>query len=436
MKFNNESFCPEAWSQMVIDAEGDFKICCLSNFDDDFGMAIDSSKKVMNIATHSISEALNSETHKSHRLTLAKNLWPKRCRSCLDSENSTKSENRANGKSKRQRVVNQTTLTIPEYVTIDTAPLYTNEDGSVTSKIVNLDLRFGNLCNQKCIMCSPQHSNQWYDDWAAISDGAAVYQKGKYKVFPLIPDDKGKTVMNGLTSWWETEDWWNKFDEIAKDLRCIYFTGGEPLIVPAMQECLDRLINAGYSKDIELRYDTNLSVINNKVIDKWKHFKNVILCISIDDTQERYELIRFPGKYDRILENIKTIKEKNIKIEYLSSCIGIASPYSVLRVLELAEQFDVPTYFRFLEGPDWLDIRTYSAQAKIKIIKTLEQSKYANNEWVIGQIKLLQKYIHTESRQTLEKFIRTMEILDERRGTDWKKTLPDVVDLVRMSKYK
>jgi hypothetical protein len=168
MKFNKESFCPEAWSQIEIDAEGDFKICCLANFDDDFGMAIDSSKKVMNIATHSISEALNSETHKSHRLTLAKNLWPKRCRSCLDSENSTKSENRANGKSKRQRVVNQTTLAIPEYVTIDTAPLYTNEDGSVTSKIVNLDLRFGNLCNQKCIMCSPQHSNQWYDDWAAI----------------------------------------------------------------------------------------------------------------------------------------------------------------------------------------------------------------------------------------------------------------------------
>jgi MoaA/NifB/PqqE/SkfB family radical SAM enzyme len=434
MKFNKESFCPEAWSQIEIDAEGDFKICCLANFDDDFGMAIDSSRKVMNIATHSISEALNSETHKSHRLTLAKNLWPKRCRSCLDSENSTKSENRANGKSKRQRVVNQTALAIPEYVTIDTAPLYTNEDGSVTSKIVNLDLRFGNLCNQKCIMCSPQHSNQWYDDWAAISDGAAIYQKGKYKVFPLIPDEKGKTVMNGLTSWWETEDWWNKFDEIAKDLRYIYFTGGEPLIVPAMQECLDRLINAGYSKDIELRYDTNLSVINNKVIDKWKHFKNVILCISIDDTQERYELIRFPGKYDRILENIKTIKEKNIKIEYLSSCIGIASPYSVLRVLELAEQFDVPTYFRFLENPDWLDIRTYSTQAKIKIIKTLEQSKYANNEWVIGQIKLLQKYMHAESRQTLEKFIRTMEILDERRGTDWKKTLPDVVDLIRMSK--
>ena len=434
MKFNKESFCPEAWSQIEIDAEGDFKICCLANFDDDFGMAIDSSNKVMNIATHSVAEALNSKTHKSHRLLLANNIWPKRCRSCLDSENALKSKEYIDGKSKRQRVIKQTASSIPEYVTIDTAHLYTNEDGSVTSKVVNLDLRFGNLCNQKCIMCSPQHSNQWYDDWTAISSDTPVYQKGKYKTFPLIQDNRGKTLMDGLNSWWETEDWWNKFDEMAKDLRYIYFTGGEPLIVPAMQECLDRLINAGYSKDIELRYDTNLSVINNKIIDKWKHFKNVILCISIDDTEERYELIRFPGKYDRILENIKTIKENNIKIEYLSSCIGIASPYSILRVLELAEHFDVPTYFRFLEGPDWLDIRTYSIQAKMKIIKTLKQSKYANNEWVIGEIKLLQKYMHTESRQTLEKFIRTMEILDERRGTDWKKTLPDVVDLIRMSK--
>ena len=434
MKFNNESFCPEAWSQMVIDAEGDFKICCLSNFDDDFGMAIDSSKKVMNIATHSISEALNSETHKSHRLTLANNVWPKRCRSCLDSENALRSEEYIDGKSKRQGVIKQTAPSIPEYVTIDTAHLYTNEDGSVTSKVVNLDLRFGNLCNQKCIMCSPQHSNQWYDDWVAISSDTPIYQKGKYKTFPLIQDDRGKIVMDGLQPWWETENWWKKFDEIAKDLRHIYFTGGEPLIVPAMQECLDRLVNAGYSKNIELRYDTNLSVINSKVIDRWKHFKNVILCISIDDTEERYELIRFPGKYSKLIENVKTLKENDIKIEYFSACIGVASPYTVLRVLELAKQFNVATFFRFLEGPLWLDIRGYSSEAKRKIIKTLEESKYHDNEWVIGEINLLKQYMHTESRKDMEKFIRTMEILDERRGTDWKKTLPDVVDLIRMSK--
>lgn len=436
MNFNKESFCPEAWSQLEIDAEGDFKICCLANFDDDFGLALDSSNNVMNITTHSISEALNSETHKAHRLQLANNTWPKRCRCCYDSEEALKSEEFVDGKSKRQRVIKYTAPSIPEYVTVDTAPQYTKADGSVTSKIVNLDLRFGNLCNQKCIMCSPQHSNQWYDDWVAITQSTSIYQKGKYKVFPLVADDRGKTSMQGLTPWWETDDWWNKFDEIAKDLRYIYFTGGEPLIVPAMQECLDRLINAGYSKDIELRYDTNLTVINNKVIDKWKHFKNVILCISVDDTDERYELIRFPGKYSKLVENIKTIKENNIQIEYLSGCIGVASPYSVLRVLELAEQFDIPTYFRFLEGPDWLDIRKYSSQAKKEIIKKLQESKYASNEWVVGQINLLKRYMHTESRNDIEKFITVMELLDKRRGTDWKKTLPDVVNLVRMSKFK
>jgi glutamate-1-semialdehyde 2,1-aminomutase len=195
MAFNKESFCSEIWSQIEIDAEGDFKICCLANFDDDFGMALDKDNKVMNIMTHSLEEALNSETHKQHRLLLKDNIKPKRCRSCYDSEDATRG-NTVNGRiavdglSKRQRV-NGTTHIIPEYVTVDTADQYTASDGTVTSKIINLDIRFGNLCNQKCIMCSPQHSSQWYDDWIAISkydkdhNKNKYYRKGKFKIYPL-----------------------------------------------------------------------------------------------------------------------------------------------------------------------------------------------------------------------------------------------------------
>ena len=59
----------------------------------------------------------------------------------------------------------------------------TNADGTTKAKVVNLDLRFGNLCNQKCIMCSPQHSNLWYSDWVAIGYGAPQYNRnqGVYK---------------------------------------------------------------------------------------------------------------------------------------------------------------------------------------------------------------------------------------------------------------
>jgi hypothetical protein len=444
MAFNSQSFCPEAWSQIEIDAEGDFKICCLANYDEDFGMARDDNDRVMNVATDSIEDALNSKTHREHRLQMRENIKPKRCRSCYDSEDSTKisewGESSNRGRSKRQRVINDTAKIITDYVTVDTADQFTNNDGSVTSKIVNLDLRFGNLCNQKCIMCSPQHSSLWYEDWGKISEGRkdynrepGVYKKGKYKTYPLIQDSQGRTKMQGLTPWWETDAWWEKFDKISPDLKYIYFTGGEPLLVPAMQECLDRLIANGYSKNIQLRFDTNLSVINNHVINKWKNFKDIHLCISVDDTDERYNLIRNPGNYNRFIENIKTLKDNQIPIHYFSSCIGIASPYSVKRVIDLAEEFGVDTYFRFLEGPNWLDIRNFPKSAKLEIIETIKSfggnSRY--QRWYKAEINLLTKYIDHENQAYIQEFVRVMDILDSNRNTNWRTTLPDVFELIK-----
>lgn len=446
MKFNLDSFCPEAWSQVEIDAEGDFKLCCLANYDKDFGMAIDKDGNVMNVMTHTIEEAMNSETHKEHRLQMSRNEKPRRCRNCFDSEEATKGlpefkERSKYGISKRQRVLQNTARVNKEYINVYTAHDVTNEDGTVNKpKIVNLDLRFGNLCNQKCIMCSPQHSNQWYDDWVKIgygdpqyNRGKGVYKKGQAKEFEFFKDEHGRTKMKGIEPWWETERWWTMFDEIAPNLRYIYFTGGEPLIVPAMQKCLDILIEKGFAKNIQLRYDTNLSVINQKVIDKWKHFKDIFLCISVDDTYERYNTIRFPGNFEKIENNIIQLKENGIGIHYISTCVGIASPYSVQRIYEFGKKYNIETNFRFLEGPNWLDIRNYPKDAKLEIIKNLEE--YSDDpeytKWARAEIKLLRKYMDHSEEKYLKEFVRVMDILDGTRGTDWRNALPDVVDLYK-----
>jgi len=444
MKFNLDSFCPEAWSQVEIDAEGDFKLCCLANYDKDFGMAIDKDGKVMNVMTHTIEEAMNSETHKEHRLQMSRNEKPRRCRNCFDSEEATKGlpEFKVRSKygiSKRQRVINNTARVNEKYINVYTAHDVTNLDGTINKpNIVNLDLRFGNLCNQKCIMCSPQHSNQWYDDWVSIgygdpqyNRGKGVYKKGQAKEFEFFKDEHGRTKMKGIEPWWESERWWTMFDEIAPNLRYIYFTGGEPLIVPAMQECLDKLIQRGFAKNIQLRYDTNLSVVNQKVIDKWKHFKDVFLCISVDDTYDRYNLIRHPGNFERIEKNIIELKNNGISIHYISTCVGIASPYSVQRIYEFGKKYDIETNFRFLEGPNWLDIRNLPIEAKKEIIKNLESystdPKYT--KWAKAQINLLNKYIDQSNEVHLKEFVRVMDILDKTRNTNWRETLPDVLEL-------
>jgi organic radical activating enzyme len=446
MAYSLESFCPEAWSQLEIDAEGDYKICCLANYDKDFGMAVDDTGKVMNVMTHTIKEAMNSVTHKQHRYEMSQNIKPKRCRSCFDSEEATRGviefyERSATGLSKRQRVIQNTAKEISEYAKFDTVDICTSADGTlINPQVLNLDLRFGNLCNQKCIMCSPQHSNLWYDDWVSIGYGdpqynrrQGVFKKGEVKTFQLYQDQHGRTKMTGIEPWWETERWWKIFEEVAPNLRYIYFTGGEPLIVPSMQKCLDILIEKNYADKIQLRFDTNLSVINQKIIDKLKHFKDVFMCVSVDDTYERYNTIRFPGNFDRLLENISKLKSNGIKIHYISTCVGIASPYSVQRISQLAKELNTDTYFRFLEGPNWLDIRNYPKPAKLEIIENL--SNYSGdalyNKWAKAEINLLEKYIDYSEEKHLREFIRVMDILDDRRGTNWRKALPDVANLFK-----
>ena len=441
MNYNLESFCPEPWSQLEIDAEGDFKLCCLANYADDNGLAMDEDDSVMNIMTHSFDQAMNSETHKQHRIALSKNIKVPRCRNCYISEEATfgKIDSFPEGQSKRQGTILKTAKMIPEYATVDTVESITNLDGSISNpKIVNLDLRFGNLCNQKCIMCSPQFSSLWYEDWTVINqitdEKPIAVEKGRYKKYIIEQDRREKLHMPEMVNWWESSIWWDKFETIAADLRFIYLTGGEPLLVPALQECLDRLIRRDLAKNIIIKFDTNCSVINPKVIEKLKQFKDVLFCVSVDEVgQDRYHIIRNPGDYNRLIENMKFLISNNFRIFWISSCIGMATPYAVIRVLGLAEELKVDTFFRFLEGPKWLDIRNYPSAAKKEIIDTLRPytRKPSWDRWVGAEINLLEKFIDYESQHRIQKFVDNMNILDTRRNIDWKKSLPDVYNLIK-----
>jgi MoaA/NifB/PqqE/SkfB family radical SAM enzyme len=443
--FNIESFCGEVWSQIEINTLGDYKICCLANYSDDYGLALDENGKVMNVMTHSIQEAINSATHKDHRIQLKNNIKVQRCRNCYEKENSTKDSD-FQGESKRYRVNFETAKEIREYVTPETADQYTLENGTSTAKVVNLGLRLGNLCNQKCIMCSPEFSNQWYDDWVKIygyganvlfsgggsSRGSSSQPLTENKKYIIEKAQHGKHTINYL-KWWETDIWWERFDEIAPDLRHLYFSGGEPLVSSALNEILTRLIEKDFAKNIVLRFDTNLSVINNKIIEKFKHFKKINFCVSIDEVNERYELIRFPGNYNTFIDNVKLLQLNKFPITYLSTCIGIATIYSMIRVTEVTEELAIPAEFRFLEAPFWLDIRSLPKTAKqeiIQVYKSLNHSPIRTRHYN-SLIKLLEKYINYENRSRIQEFVITMDKLDNIRNTNWRETLPDVCDILK-----
>lgn len=453
-----ESFCGEPWNNIEVDPQGDFKICCLANLGD-YGMAHDKDGKIMHILTHSFKEAQNSETHKSHRLELSNNIKPKRCRNCYDAEDVTKGYEdwgsmKYTGRSKRQRIIKANPFFSDKFIVADTASEYTEEDGSTSVPLLSLDVRFGNLCNYKCIMCSPEFSSLWYEDWTELAKVIAsdplyapiarrhvdpitkepIRRKSVDKVYTIYKDEHSRYKMKGMDPWWENPIWWEKFDEIAPDLRKIYFTGGEPFLVPAMHECVDRLIALGNADKMQLLIDTNLSVLNKPLLEKFKKFKKLLLCVSLDDTEDRFNLIRNPGNYETVYNNLVHLKENNIPIFYVSACIGVASIFTMKRVLEVADGLGIDANFRFLEGPSFLDLRILPSSMKQEIIDTLEKECETSpshwHKWFHAEINLLKKYMDVNDYTQIRIFVRLMDKLDELRGTNWKVTLDDVYDLL------
>jgi len=131
----------------------------------------------------------------------------------------------------------------------------TDEDGYTTLKPISYDYRISNLCNFKCRMCGEQ-----------------------------------------LSSAWET-----RIEEI-------YWVGGEPLMWERHWTVMNQLVETGNSKDVVIRYNTNLSRITYKdynLYDMLPYFKRINLCASIDGVSEVGEYIRTGLDWKSWLENFK-----------------------------------------------------------------------------------------------------------------------------------
>jgi hypothetical protein len=137
---------------------------------------------------------------------------------------------------------------------------------------------------------------------------------------------------------------------------------------------------------------------------------------------------------------MKELQSNGIPIHYISTCIGTASLYAMPRILKLADELGVDTFFRYLEGPKWLDPRYLPKSAKLEVIanleKIIETAGPTWTKWLKSEIKLLNKYLETENQMHVKEFVRVMDILDQRRETNWRVTLHDIYDLIKNHCYE
>lgn len=168
----------------------------------------------------------------------------------------------------------------------------TDEDGHLSLRPCTVDYRPSNLCNFKCRTCGSGNSSAWEKE-DGLKNRMPVPKKGA-----VVLDDDG--VKKELFQFLEN-----------KNMRDIYWAGGEPLLMKYHWDVMSEIIRLGFAHDVSVRYNTNLSVIafrdKNLISDILPHFREVEIRVSMDGYGKTAEYIRTGLIWDTWVSNLRKL---------------------------------------------------------------------------------------------------------------------------------
>lgn len=266
-----------------------------------------------------------------------------------------------------------------------------------------LELRMGNLCNVKCIMCGPYASSSILGEYTKY--------KKEYNELGIFSNEKNYF-------WWKDEYAKEKILHLISKSRSINFAGGEPLINPFMTTILDNI-----KEDCPISFNTNMTILKDELYKKLIKFKSVTIKISIDGIGKHNDYIRHGSNWEDIAKNIEKIyllKNSKIVISYI---LQHTSLFTLKNVLEWCEDkkftLDIGlVYEKSVDGSGHLTINSASLENYQKFKDWFDTSQFTTKYPIIK--KWLDSYKY--SAQLNARFKKYMSLLDKLRHTDFLQT--------------
>ena len=260
------------------------------------------------------------------------------------------------------------------------------------------DLRPGNTCNLKCIMCNLKNSSKWIED----NDIANKFN-GEHGI------DTEKSSRNDI-DW----DWvYNKCKGMAE---FIYIAGGEPFYMKNVRNFLKNLSEVKWNcYNTVIQIQTNGVSNSPALLETLSKFHRVEYNLSIDGWAEVNELIRFPTIHQEWIDGYNDIKSLNPHMMLCNltvQALNLPNVETTLQELHNLDQ-DFEYNMHLLEYPHYLSINALKPQV-------IEQVKQTNKNKLITQF--IDTYNYDRGLNVkMQKFLQEM---DARRGTDSKTVIP------------
>jgi len=188
-----------------------------------------------------------------------------------------------------------------------------------------------NYCNLKCNMCRSINSS------TLAKENVELEKQGHI----LTYTHKLPKPFNGKFHYKKKESF-KDLDNVLKTLSILELVGGETLAIPQNYELLDRIIELGISKNIEVKITTNATIIpkiNGKTIfDYVPHFKKIEFLISIEFWGNKNNYLRYGSDWDIIMDNVLKFKKHNINVSWHSTVNALNVGY--LNEMPMEQEFN------------------------------------------------------------------------------------------------
>lgn len=396
----------------------------------------------------------NTEFKKTQRQLMLNGQRPSECSYCWKVEDSNNISDRYYKSAEKWAIPYLSEITSQPW-DYDTIPTY-------------VEVSFSNVCNFKCSYCSPSISSKWMEE---------IVQQGPYPTstqfnnldwikhenkMPIAEKDNNPYV----EAFWE---WWPALYPVLQHFR---ITGGEPLLSKHTFKVLDFIIN-NPNVNLTLEINSNLNVpdeLFNKFIEKLQHIqehrlvKDIVVFTSAESVGNQAEYIRFGMNYDNWLSNLNTLLVKIPRIR-----TTVMSTYNLLSIPKFKCLLEDLLHLRKLHNATaitnsraavLIDIPHLSypthqsafiaPESLLPYIKEQIEFMELNAEPVSGQyipyngfhtheiskLKRIYDMIYAEIQNpslsintNRTDFIKFVNEHDVRRGTNFKETFPELIEL-------
>jgi hypothetical protein len=274
-------FCDKPFNHNYIHPNGKMRLCCTTIQD----LPTDNNYNLFDANKHSINDYWNSNRMKEIRRKMIAGEKIRDCERCYQQEQQGAESLRS-------------TQGMDKYI-MDTLP-----DGTFQKSADSMQIQLGNICNLKCKMCSQMYSHMHGMETRDIGEQDPEWLHWV--------KEQGANVNNWTNELGIKQEWYkNKelktqiFKHISENIKQLCVIGGEPTLIPEFYELFEYCDQHDTLSGKEVTIVTNLTNTNPRLTKWLPKLKGWTIWASVDGVGERTEYIRYPSRWNKILESLE-----------------------------------------------------------------------------------------------------------------------------------